>query len=211
MRTNSGDHVLKPLPYSYAHLEPALSEQAVRWHHDVHQRGYVEKRNEIERKFAEFDPAAANHNYSEWAELKRKESFNASGQVLHEIYWEVLGGRGGDPTGPLADRMREDFGSLEAWRRDFVATARAAFGWAILCFDPSDGRLHNFLVDFHHHGAVWGAVPLLPVDVWEHAYYRDRGPDKAAYVDAFLRLVNWEAVNGRWKTFVEPVRAAAPR
>lgn len=207
MPTHAADHRLKPLPYAYDALEPHVSEQVVRWHHDVHQKGYVDKRNEIEEKLRSWDHAKATSNYSEFGEAKRKETFNASGIVLHEIYWEAMGGTGGEPTGALADAIRRDFGSYDAWRRDFVATARAAFGWAILSWDPSDDRLHNYLVDFHHHGAVWGAVPLLPIDVWEHAYYKDRGPDKAAYIDAFFRVLHWPAVEERWKRHVEPVRA----
>ena len=209
VRTYAGDHRLKPLPYDFDALAPHVSEQVVRWHHDTHQQGYVDKRNEIERTLASFDLENANPNYSAWGEAKRKETFNASGQILHEIYWDVLGGAGGDPTGSVGEAVARDFGSAAAWRRDFVATAKAAFGWAVLCFDPSDGRLHNFLVDFHHHGAVWGAVPLLPIDVWEHAYYKDRGPDRAAYVNAFLDLVDWDAVNERWKRFVQPIVGTA--
>ncbi len=206
------DHRLRSLPFDYRRLEPAISEGVVHWHHDVHQRGYVDKRNEIEDRLAAVDPARAHANYSEWGELKRKESFNASGMILHDLYWECLGGAGGGPpAGAVRDAIERDFGSVDKWRADFVATAKCAFGWAVLAWDPSDDRVHDYLVDFHHHGAVWGCVPLLAIDVWEHAYYKDRGPDRAAYIEGFLSMLEWPHVEDRWRTFVAPVREAMAR
>lgn len=206
MTRDAPGHRLRPLPFDYSALEGAVSAETVRWHHDVHQKGYVEKRNEIEEKLKAFDLTRASPNYSDWGELKRKETFNASGIVLHEIYWDSLGGSGGRPQGALLEALESDFGSHDKWKDDFVATAKAALGWAVLAYDPSDGKLHDYLVDYHHHGAVWGAVPLLAIDVWEHAYYKDRGPDRAAYIAAFLARLDWARVEARYDAFVAPIR-----
>ncbi len=191
-----GNHQVKPLPYAYDKLS-GISEQVNKWHHDKHYAGYVAKRNEIEKKLeALSDKSGANANFSEFGELKRRETFNASGQILHEIYYDVMGGDGSfDATLPVIRRIEKDFGSFDAWKADFKATALASLGWAILAFDPSDGALHNFLVDMHNNGAVWGAQPLIPVDVFEHAYYYDNGPDRGTYVDAFLGNLNWDTIN----------------
>ena len=99
----------------------------------------------------------------------------------------------------VVKKLKEDFGSLDAWKEDFISCAKASLGWAILCYDPSDGKLHNYLCDSHNFGAVWGATPLLPIDVWEHAYYRDYGPKRPGYIDAFLQNVNWSKVEELFK------------
>jgi Fe-Mn family superoxide dismutase len=193
-------HELKKLPYAYDALK-GISKEVVTWHHDTHHKGYVDKRNEIEEKLKSADRSSANANYSEYGELKRRETFNASGMILHEIYWDVMGGDGKiDENLSVVKKIKEDFVSLNAWQEDFVACAKASLGWTILCYDPSDGKLHNYLCDFHNNGAVWGAIPLLPIDVWEHAYYRDYGPKRPGYVDAFLENVNWSKVDELFKT-----------
>jgi len=196
-------HELKPLPYAPNKLEPAISAEVVLWHHDKHQAGYVSKRNEIEEKLKTYDRSAANMNYSDYGELKRRESFNASGHVLHELYWDTLGGDGkADRTLPVVEKLVEDFGSIERWAEDMKACAKASLGWAILCFDPSDGKLHNFLCDLHNDGAVWGAIPITAIDVFEHAYYRQYGPDRATYIEGVMKLLNWEKINERYEAAV---------
>lgn len=197
-----GNHQVKPLPFAY-NATSGISEQVNKWHHDTHYVGYVKKRNEIEEKLEGIDRAAANANYSEYGELKRRESFNASGMILHELYWDVLGGDGKtDPTLAVSKKLTEDFGSPERWQEDFIACAKASLGWAILCYDPSDGGLHNYLCDMHNNGAVWGAVPLLAIDVFEHAYYYDNGPDRGAYLTKYLNNVDWKKVDARFRAVV---------
>lgn len=199
----TGEHKLKQLPFAVDALK-GISKQVVEWHHGKHQKGYVDKRNEIETELEKTDKSKAHANYSAYGELKRKETFNASGMILHEIYWDVLGGNGtADPKLSVAKKIVQDFGSFDKWKEDFLACAKASFGWAILCFDPSDGKLHNYLCDSHNLGAVWGAVPILPIDMWEHAYYHDQGPEKGKYIDAFFANINWNAVDEKFKKAVK--------
>jgi len=196
-------HQLKPLLYGYDAIEGVLSKEVVTWHHDKHHAGYVNKRNEIEEKLKSCDKSASNANWSDFGELKRRETFNASGQILHEIYWENLGGNGQwEASSAIAKRISEEFGSLDAWKADFKATSVASLGWAILCFDLSDGKLHNFLCDFHNNGAVWGAVPLVACDVFEHAYYRQYGPDRGSYLEKFFANLHWGRINDRYEKLV---------
>ncbi len=196
-------HQLKPRPYSEADakklLAPVIDEQTADWHYAKHHKGYVDKRNEIEEALASVDRSKANANSSQFRALKAAETFNASGIILHEIYWENMGGEGkADTSLAVVKKIIKDFGSVEKWQEDFIATAMAARGWAVTCLDASDGKLHNFLVDFHHLGAVWGATPLIACDVWEHAYYHKDGPDRKKYVAAFVANLHWKRINERF-------------
>ncbi len=191
-------HSIKPLPFAYNALK-GISEEVNKWHHDIHYAGYVNKRNEIEESLESVDKSKANANYSAYGEMKRRESFNASGQILHEIYWDNLGGDGSvDQSLELVQKIIADFGSMEKFLEDFNACSMASLGWCITCFDPSDGRIHNYICDFHNNGAVWGAVPLVAIDVFEHAYYREYGPKRADYLKAYLGNVDWKKVNSKF-------------
>ena len=182
----------KPLPYQ-ADVLQGISRQSVEWHHDTHYASYLKGRDAAEKKLAEM------HEKDDWTDLrgvKRNETHNASGQVLHEIYFAILGGNGEvDPELPVHARIEKDFGSFDAWVAEFKAVAAQARGWAITCWDPSDSRIHVYLTDGHDGGGVWGAQPIIPLDVWEHAYYYDHGPNRAAYVEAFMANLNWKAVD----------------
>lgn len=182
---------VKPLPFAYNALD-GISEQQLKYHHDVHYAAYVRNRNKIEAQLAEM---RRKGDFPNIRGLKLSESHNASGMVLHEVYWQTLGGKGGEPIGKLAEKIRQDFGSFEIWKKEFMAVANSARGWALLCYDLSDNRLHIYSVDFHDQGAVWGSIPIMALDVWEHAFYHDQGPNKGPYLEAFFRNVNWERIS----------------
>ncbi len=171
-----------------------ISEKTIETHHDKLYAGYVNKRNEIESLLPGVDRSAANQAYSAYRALKLEETFSADGAILHELYFDILGGPGGAPTGSLADKINADFGSFEAFVEDLTACGMAARGWAVTAYDPSDGKLHNFLCDVHNQGGVWGTVPLMALDTYEHAYFMDYGSDRAAYIQAFFDNVNWDKV-----------------
>lgn len=206
-----GTHELLPLPYPTDALElkddqhpklKGISRQVVEWHHDKHHAGYVKALNAIETEVAGLAKIEASPNYSEFAELKRRETFNASGMVLHDLYWHNLtkGGAKASAASAVVKRLVADFGSFERWQEEFIGTANTPnAGWAILALAPYDGKLHNFACAFHDLGGVWGAVPLIALDVWEHAYYYDYGPDRGSYIESFLRLLNWPAIDSRYR------------
>lgn len=188
----SNEHEPEPLPFDPDALH-GLSRQATEWHHDAHYSAYVKGRNAVEKRLAEM---REKDDFTDIRGVKQNESHNASGQILHQLHWSVLGGDGEvDPESAIHRKMAEDFGDYETWEREFKAVAAAARGWAVTCYDPSDGRLHVYLVDGNDGGAVWGAIPIIPLDVWEHAYYYDHGPNRAAYVEAFLENLNWKAID----------------
>ncbi|MFA6420479.1 MAG: superoxide dismutase, partial [archaeon] len=163
------------------------------------------KRNEIEKKLSEnFDILrdSANANFSEFGELKRRESFNANGIILHDLFWETVGGTGDTNEAPnLKKQLEVDFGSVDNWKKDIKACAVAAknSGWAVLVIDKlSDGKLRNLLVDEHGVGNIWGAVPLLCIDVYEHAYYHKDGPKRAVFVDNIIASIDWKKAEDKF-------------
>lgn len=156
--------------------------------------GYVKKTNEIQKKLEEADKSEANGVYSYIGELKRQETFAVNGMKLHEVYFGHLGGSG-KPNGELAKIIEKDFGSLENWKIDMIATGLAARGWAVLAFDYKDNRLHNYGADSHNVGAVWGAIPLIVLDVYEHAYFIDYGVNRKDYINSFFQNLDWNFAN----------------
>lgn len=208
-----GQHTLMPLPYAMNELElkdpdnpqiKGISAQVVEWHHDKHHAGYVKALNQIETDLSTLGPGDANANYSPYTELKRRETFNASGMYLHELYWQNMIGSGSQPNDGMhvITKLVNDFGSFDAWRADFVgACSTPNTGWAILAIAPYDNKLHNYACSFHDLGGVWGSIPLIACDVWEHAYYHDYGPDRASYVESFLRLLNWRQVEDSFQSW----------
>ena len=183
-------------------LKGVISPETADWHYNKHHAGYVTALNTIENGLETADRAKANGNYSELGELKRRQTWNHSGALLHDVYWDNLGGDGDLSKGPdIVAAIEKEFGSLETWKEDFKATAFAAklSGWGLLVLDPLySGRLLNVLVDEHQYGAIWGGIPLIACDVFEHAYYHKDGPGRAVYIDNFFENLNWERINARF-------------
>ncbi|HEU0304645.1 MAG TPA: Fe-Mn family superoxide dismutase [Gaiellaceae bacterium] len=172
-----------------------ISRATIEAHYKLYQ-GYVAKRNEILGKLAEVDLSAANQVYSDIRALKVDLTFAVGGVKNHEIYFDHLGGDGGDPDGPFGTLVRRDFGSIDAWRTDLKATGMAGRGWAWTAYDWDEGRLFNYVGDAQNTFPIWNASPLVALDVYEHAYFLDYQTDRAAYIDAFFRNLDWTIVNG---------------
>jgi superoxide dismutase, Fe-Mn family len=186
---------ITPRPLKPALLElDGISRMTIESHHKLYE-GYVGKRNEILRRLADVDLAAANGTYSELRELKVELTFAVGGIKNHELYFEHLGGTGGDPTGAIAHLIVRDFGSADAWRADLRATGIAARGWAWTAYDWDEGRLFNYIGDAQNTFPVWNATPLVALDVYEHSYFLDYRTDRGSYIDAFFDNLDWEVVN----------------
>jgi len=186
----------QPLPFSAA--PEGISEKTLTTHHDKLYVGYVNKKNEIEEKLLPLqnggDVASANQSYSELRALKDGETFSVNGVYLHEWYFDVLAGDG-VPQGALADALAAQHGSIENFLKYFAACGMVARGWAVLAFDTKDKALKVFTCDAHNQGGVWGAIPLIVLDVYEHAYFMDYGSDRKAYIESFLKQLNWVRAN----------------
>jgi Fe-Mn family superoxide dismutase len=191
---------VKPLKYKSL---PGLSEKQLSEHHDVLYAGYVKKTNEIRGKLAAVDLTTANATHSDLRELKLEETFALNGVKLHEGYFDNMGGPGGAPSGAIADLLMEHFGSFEKWAAEFTACGLSARGWTVLAWDLEEKRLMNILVDIHNQGGVWSAVPLLVLDVYEHAYFLDYATGKKKYIEMFMSNIDWSEVNTRVEKFIK--------
>ncbi len=183
---------LPPLPYDYDALEPSISEQVVTWHHDTHHQSYVNGLESAEETLAENRESG---DFGTSGGAIRSVTHNGCGHYLHTLFWENMSpDGGGEPDGEIRDAIEEDFGSYEGWKGEFEAAASAAGGWALLVWDPVAKQLRNLVVDKHDQGALWGSHPVLALDVWEHSYYYDYGPDRGSFVDGFFEVVDWDNV-----------------
>lgn len=172
-----------------------ISKRTMEGHYKLYQ-GYVKKANEILEKLdtVDRDPAKANQTYSEIRELKVELTFAIGGIKNHEIYFGHLGGDGVLPEGDLAEMINRDFGSFEAWKEDMKATGMAGRGWAWLGYDRETKKLFNYIGDAQNTYPVWNVVPLVALDVYEHAYWGDYGTARANYIDSFFRNIDWPVV-----------------
>lgn len=181
---------------------PGISARTNEIHHDKLYAGYVAKRNEIEEKLrasGEDILSSANQIYSPWRGLKEGETFAANGMLLHQVFFDILGGNGKPEGTAILEAIVEEWGSFDRFMAEFTATAMGARGWAILAFDGFDQRLHIYAADAQNQGGVWGSMPLLPCDVYEHAYFLDYGSDRKAYLGAFFKNVDWKKVSSRYE------------
>lgn len=176
-----------------------FSETLLKNHFTLYQ-GYVTNTNKVLDTLAQMlkDGKTAAPEY---AELKRRLGWEWNGMRLHELYFENLGGKSAlDPGSALAKKLASEFGSLEAWEKDFRATgAMRGIGWVALYQDGASGRLINFWINEHDTAHPAGATPLLIMDVFEHAYMIDYGLKKADYIEAFFKNIDWAAVSSRLK------------
>lgn len=191
------EYGLIELPYDYDALTPHISRQVMEWHHDTHHQGYVNGVNSAEEDLKD---QREKDDFSSTGSILRDFTHNHSGNVLHELFWKNMSPNGGGkPEGELLEKIEKDFGSYENWKKEFKAAAGSASGWALLVYIPEEDKLHNVAVDRHDEGAVWGAHPLLAVDVWEHSYYHDYGPKRGDFVDNFFQVLDWTDVEDRYQ------------
>jgi superoxide dismutase, Fe-Mn family len=184
---------IKPLPFQTSALR-GLSEQLIVSHYQNNYGGAVKRLNAIAAKLAELDFAKAPGFIVNG--LKREELIAANSMILHECYFEGLGGSGSAPDGELATGLCRDFGSVERWRAEFVAMGKAlagGSGWVLLTWSPRDRRLVNQWAADHTH-TLAGASPILALDMYEHSYHLDYGARAGEYVDAFMANIAWPRV-----------------
>ena len=193
----AGNHQAKPLRFDPTRLE-GLSERLITSHHENNYAGSVRALNMIETRLAAAlaDPDLPPVVYGG---LKREELHRTGSVVLHEIYFDGLGGNG-QSGGSIRDALASAFGSFDRWETDFRRTAMSlagGSGWCVLVFNFHTRSLHNHWAWDHMHGAIAG-VPLLALDMYEHSFHMDYGTAAARYVDAFFRNIDWEIVDGRY-------------
>jgi Fe-Mn family superoxide dismutase len=191
-------YTLPELPYDYSALEPHISGRIMQLHHDKHHNTYVTGANTALDQLAE---ARDKGDFANINKLERDLAFNLGGHVNHSVFWTNMSPDGGDkPTGELAAAVDDFFGSFDKFQAQFTAAALGVqgSGWAALVYDGIGQR--PVVVQFHDQQQDFpvGVVPLLLLDVWEHAYYLDYANVRADYVKAFWNIVNWANVEQRF-------------
>jgi Fe-Mn family superoxide dismutase len=185
---------LNPLPYDYSALEPVIDRKIMELHHDKHHLAYVNGANLALEKLAKARVGEIEINVRE---VMRDLSFNANGAMLHDLFWQNMRmtRENNLPEGEVAKKIDANFGSFEAFKKEFSAVAIGVegSGWAVLWQD-GEGNLTTGQLEKHNLLALNGQKPVLVLDVWEHAYYLQYLNDRKAYVENWWKVVNWEKV-----------------
>ncbi len=194
---------LPELPYGYKDLEPYISEEQLKLHHDKHHQAYVDGANAILKKFdardsEEFDVKAVSKEFT----------FHVGGYVLHKYFWENMGPAnkcGGEPTGTVAEYIKKDFGSFERFKKEFTQAAVGVegSGWAVLTLCKMTNRIFIMQVEKHNVNLIPGFRIMMVLDTWEHAYYLDYKNKRPDYVKAFWNIVNWDEVNKKMDAWLK--------
>ncbi|MDE3839455.1 superoxide dismutase [Bacillus methanolicus] len=193
-----GNHQLPPLPYQYNALEPYISEEIMRLHHDIHHRSYVEGLNKAETALQKARESGDFSLINHWS---RELAFHGSGHYLHTIFWNNMTPNGGGrPRGKLLSEIEKYFGSYEAFKKQFSEAAKQVegVGWALLVWSPRSRHLEILQSELHMLLTQWDTIPLLVLDVWEHAYYLQYENRRAEYVENWWKIVNWRDVEERF-------------
>lgn len=189
-----------PKPLNLKKDPEGISQNTLAIHHDKLYVGYVNKMKEIGGELAKYATGekpldGANQTYSELRALRVEETFAANGVYLHEYYFNMLGGDGAIPETALTKALAEKFGSVDQFIKYFSASGLAMRGWVVLAWDTQLERLKIYGCDVHNQGGVWGCLPIIVLDVYEHAYFIDHGSDRKAYIEAFWKNFDWSAAS----------------
>lgn len=185
-------YALPDLPYDYSALEPAISGKLLELHHTRHHAAYV---NGANKALEDLQDKGKNGDATKIAQLTGTFAFNLAGHENHSLFWRSLSPKGGGkPSGKLASVIEKDFGSFRDFQNRFgtVASTIQGSGWAILAYEPIAQKAVILQLHDHQNCMSFGAVPLLLIDMWEHAFYLDYLNEKGRYIDAFWEIANWQ-------------------
>lgn len=194
-----GGHRLPPLPYPYNALEPYIDEKTMRIHHDKHHQSYVDGLNKAETKLEE---ARNSGNFDLIKHWERELAFNGAGHYLHTLFWSIMNPKGGGaPKDELAKQIKKDFGSFERFKKQFTEAADKVEGggWAILVWSPRSHRLEILQAEKHQNLSQWDVIPILALDVWEHAYYLKHQNNRKDYINDWWNVVYWPEAEERFE------------
>ena len=199
---SAGEYILPPLPYAYDALEPHIDEQTMRLHHDKHHQGYV---NGLNKATGKVKDAINSGDYSLIKHWERELAFHGSGHFLHTIFWNVMGPQQGKMSTALSKRINDSFGSFDKFKEYFIAASSSVegSGWGILAYQPDTDKLTILQAEKHHLLSQWISIPILVIDVWEHAYYLKYQNKRGAYVNAFFNVINWDGVSERLEKLIK--------
>src|SRR5882757_9330776 len=179
-------------------VEGFISDKALTEHRDVLYKGYVTQYNNIQAALEKADVSKANPHFSEWGELKRRETWAHNGVILHEWYFENIGGKGTSPGKKTLELITRDFGTLDNFKAQLLGGGKVApVGWSVWALSLLDNKTHVYVVEQHQNHTPWGAIPILILDEFEHAYFLDYATKRPDYLNKFWDNINWNAVETR--------------
>lgn len=179
-----------------------ISDQTLELHFGLYE-GYVKNTNLLNEQIAaKIDEGHASATDLAFAELNRRLAFEYNGMRLHELYFDNLTGDGSEPENAVRNALGAAYGDYETWKKDFIAVGgMRGIGWAIAYQDPTNGRITNHWVELHQDGNLASFVPIIVMDVWEHAFLLDYKPsERGKYIEAFFSNLNWTAIAARLNT-----------
>ncbi len=195
-----GKYVLPPLPYAYDALSEVIDEQTMKLHHDKHHDAYVKGLIKAEEELAKARQAG---NFDLVAYWSRQSAFHGGGHFLHTMFWAGMAppAEAGEPSEALRKGIERDFGSVEAMLSHLKAASKAVegAGWGLLAWSIAAGKLVILQCQNQQLLSQWATIPLMGIDVWEHAYYLKYQNNRAAYVDAFPKIINWKGISERYR------------
>ena len=192
----NGNFIHLPLPYSNNHLEPYMDEETLYLHHTFHHGGAVKGANKDLSKIK----VALDKNDLTMVDLwTKKLCYHFSSYILHSIFWTNLTNRKSEPKGELLKRIEKQFGSYDKCKGLIAKVSKSVegSGWGILAYQPYADSLTVLQCENHEKLTQWGAIPLLVIDVWEHAYYLKYKNKRGDFVDAVFNIINWDNVAQR--------------
>lgn len=187
-------------PLTYREIPGLLSAAQVAPHHQAHYGGALRAYVGIEAAMENWFESGEAIQPNAYAKMQELKSSRANSVLLHELYFDGLTPQRPDPAGDVREAIARRFGSLDRWVADFQASAKAASGWAMLVVHPANGKLYNVVSHEHAHGPMWMAMPLVVIDVYEHAFYVDYQYRKGEYVEKFVDFIDWDEANRRFRS-----------
>lgn len=194
-----GNFIHKPLPYSHGFLEPYMDAETLGLHHKFHHGGAVTGANKDLQMIKQATAHGSLETVDYWS---KKLSYHFSSHVLHTIFWTNLTNKKNEPSGKLLKTIEKTFGSVDKLKKYIAATSKNVDGngWGILAYQPYSASITILQCENHEKLTQWGAIPLLVIDVWEHAYYLKYKNKRGDFVDALFNIINWDNVADRLNT-----------
>jgi Fe-Mn family superoxide dismutase len=189
----------KPKPLKHKSIPGFLSAEQIAPHHTAHYGGALKGYSALDEKLQTGIKQGDQFDSTAYGAMQRGRASKGNSVILHELYFDGLIPQKPDPKRDIRSAIERRFGSVEKWADDFQSSAKAAAGWAMLVVHPVNGRMYNVVSNEHAQGLLWMAVPLVVIDVYEHAFYIDYHNKKADYVEKFMDHIDWNEVNDRFR------------
>ncbi len=190
--------MIEKVPFTYTDDIKVINREQFEAHMRLYE-GYVTSINKVDAELLHGNAQRdqSNTTFSYYRELKRGETYALNGVILHELYFENIGGNTAKPQPTTREMLENDFGNIQNWQADFIATAKASRGWAVLSYDQRSQRLRNISLDAHDVGNIAYSAPILVLDMYEHAYFLQYADKKADYINNFMNNINWNVIEER--------------